>query len=78
MNNEGIDGRRVEARGGGGQVEQNRCVGLEGPALASCGIRRRRESIMSGLWRLRIQFVWFLDGQSHKSQRRWKVPHYRS
>lgn len=78
MNNEGIDGRRVEARGGGGQVEQNRCVGLEGPALVSCGIRRRRESIMSGLWCLRIRFVWFLDGQSHKSQRRWKVPHSRS
>lgn len=46
MDNEGTDGRRVEARGRGGQVEQNRCVGLEGPALASCGIRRRMASIM--------------------------------
>lgn len=78
MDNEGNDGRRVEARSRGEQVEQNRCEELEGPALASCGIRRRMASIM--LWFLAeyMLSVVFCRAVSRKSPRRWKVPHARS
>lgn len=79
MDNEGNDGRRLEARGRREQVEQNRCVGLEGPALASSGIRRRMASIM--VWLLASEYmlsVVFCRAVSRKSQRRWKVPHSRS